>query len=112
MQVISRLESVEVIEDMHLTDCLKENHVRAIVSEYPSSPMFEVIGLDTEIFQLSAPNLPFSKEALELLTRRVHWFEEIDHMLEMLELWTNGSLKSKRDLAFTINSSSKKIRTP
>ena len=85
---------------MHLTDCLKENHVRAIVSEYPSSPMFEVIGLDTEIFQLSAPNLPFSKEALELLTRRVHWFEEIDHMLEMLELWTNGSLKSKRDLAF------------
>ena len=80
----------------------------AIVSEYPSSPMFEVIGLDTEIFQLSAPNLPFSKEALELLTRRVHWFEEIDHMLEMLELWTNGSLKSKRDLAFYNKFSSKK----
>ena len=100
MQVISMLENIEVIDDMHLTDCLKENEVRAIVSEYPSSPMFEVIGLDTEIFQLSAPNVPFSKESLVLLTRRVHWFEKIDNMLEMLGLWVKGSLKPKRDLSF------------
>ena len=100
MQVISMLENIEVIDDMHLTACLKENEVRAIVSEYPSSPMFEVIGLDTEIFQLSAPNIPFSKESLELLTRRVHWFEDIDNMLEMLGLWVKGSLKHKRDLSY------------
>ena len=100
LQVISKLKNIEIINDVDLTDYLEKNEVRAMVSEYPSSPMFEVLGMNTEIFQLSAPNIPFSKEVIALLEKRVHWFEDVDSLLNILELWAKDNLPPKRDMSF------------
>jgi len=94
------LKNIEIINDVDLTDYLEKNEVRAMVSEYPSSPMFEVLGMNTEIFQLSAPNIPFSKEVIALLEKRVHWFEDVDSLLNILELWAKDNLPPKRDMSF------------
>ena len=100
MEALKRLKHVEVVDDARLTELYDEYEIQAMVSEYPSSPLYEAIGRDTEIFQLADPNAPFSQAALKLLKKRVHYFEEISELKKALEEWKNGNRPSLRDDEF------------
>jgi hypothetical protein len=100
IEFLKRLKHVEIIDNMRLVECYDEYEIRAMVSEFPSSPLYEAIGGDMEIFQLADPTLPFSQEALNLLKKRVHYFEEITELKKALEEWRNGNRPSLRNNEF------------
>ena len=64
------------------------------------SGVVEVIGKDVEIFLMADPVLPFSPEALALLKKRVHYFEDIKEMQKALIEWKNENLPTRRNDEF------------
>ena len=80
--------------------CLEQYDVRAVVIEFPSTPLLEAIGKDIEIFLMADPVLSFSQEALSLLKKRVHYFEEIKELQRALIEWKDGDLPPLRDQTF------------
>ena len=68
--------------------------------DYPSTPLFEVLGENIDIFLLADPILPFTPEALILLRKRVHCFENIDELKDCLTKYTEGKIPSLRNNEF------------
>lgn len=99
-ETLKNLEHVTVVPDVTFQEFLKRYQVQAVVIEYPSTPLLEVIGRDIEIFLLADPILPFSQAALDLLKKRVHYFETIEDLQQALIAWKNGDLPSLRNQEF------------
>jgi hypothetical protein len=100
VQQFKRLKRAQVLSGMTLRECLKSFRINAVLLEYPSTTLFEVLGEDLEIFLLCDPVLPFSPEALDLLKKRVHYFETTADVIEAIRKWVTGDLPKKRDTAF------------
>ena len=66
---------------MNLRTVLSKYDIRAIVFEMASTPLYEVINLDIEIFLLNDPCCPFVPSAFELLKKRVHCFDGVEELL-------------------------------
>jgi len=84
----------------NLSNFLCRYKPKAIVIEYPSTPFYEVIHMDIEIFLMHDPVNPFEPQALEMLKRRVHYAETIDELIRLLEEFRQGRLEKKRDQSF------------
>lgn len=100
MPLLTRLRNVQVLNHLSLKDTLKQYEPRAVVIEYPSTPLYDVLELDTEIFLMNAIIGDFENQALEELQRRVHYAEEIDKFIDQVDLFLKGRLEKKRDNMF------------
>jgi hypothetical protein len=100
LPVLKRLPNLEVARNVTLTDFLKNRNPRAIILDLPSTPLYEVVHLDVEIFVLNDPFCPLSHEALSKLQKRVHYFESVDEAIRAIGLWSRGGLPKKRGTAF------------
>lgn len=100
IEKFKNLRNARLLRHMKLTRCLRRFKVKAVVIEYPSTPLFEVLGEDCEIFLLSDPILPFHAEALDLLKKRVHYFDTIESLKSSLCAYLQGKVASLRNDEF------------
>ena len=85
---------------MPLNSFLKKYHPKIILIELPSSPLYDALPLDSEIFLLDNPIIPYDKNALEQLQKRVHYCQDVFEMIAKLDLFLKGGLTKKRDQCF------------
>lgn len=97
---LSALKNIKILDYMGLTDFLTFYKTRIVIIEYPSTPLYDVIGLDTEIFLLLDPIAPYEAVALEELEKRAHCYNDVDTLLIGVDRYLAGNLASKRDDTF------------
>lgn len=100
LPVLQRMKKLIIVDYMPLKMFIKKYCPKIIIIEYPSSPLYETLHLDSEIFLLDNPVLPYDKKALELLRKRIHYFTEVDDMIQQIDLYLQGKVPKKRDDSF------------
>lgn len=97
LMVKEKFTHVHFVNHLSLSEFLDHYLPKIVIIEFPSSPLIDAIGLDTEIFLLSDPVNQYTQEALELLEKRVHCYDNIDDLIKELEAFLDGSLAPKRN---------------
>lgn len=100
LPLLKRLDNILIIDHLMLSEVLENYEIRAVLIEFPSTPLLEVISLDVEIFLLNEPVVPFENQALDELQRRVHYSENTNDLLSKLDLFLRGKFKPKRDTTY------------
>ncbi|MFH1318774.1 MAG: hypothetical protein ABIH71_07135, partial [Candidatus Omnitrophota bacterium] len=100
LPVLKRLKNLKIIYNTFLMEFLDQYNPKAVLIEDPSTPLFEALSLDTEIFLMSDYIHPLEKKAFEELHLRVHYSEDTNEIIEKLDLFLNGKLERKTDSAF------------
>lgn len=95
--MLKKLRNIHLYDHTDLNSFLQKFHPRAVLIEYPSQPLWEVMHLDIEIFLMGDPVLPWEKQALEELKKRVHYSENTSEIIKMIDSFLKGELISKRD---------------
>ena len=98
--VLKRLKRLQVDSNMDLNSFLQKKLPKAILIEYPSTPLYECLHLDIEIFLMNDPTLPYEEYALKDICKRVHYAESVEEMIKKINSFVNGKLESKRDNSF------------
>lgn len=100
--VYERLKHCKNVEinTLPLRDFLRGHAPKMVVMEYPSTPLFEVLGLDADVFLLSDPIKPFTQQAMELLKKRAYVFDNIDDLTEAILKYTKGQMPKLRNNEF------------
>ena len=100
LPILKRLKNLKVVDWITLTEFLERYNPRAVLIEYPSTPLFDVLHLDAEIFLMGDYLHPFEKKAFEKLRKRVHYSEDIVEIISKINLFLKGKLEKKRDNSF------------
>jgi len=98
---LSRCRNLKIINYLTLRDFLIRHSPRAVVIEYPSTTLYDIIDTDTEIFLLGDPINVYEEEALTKLTRRVHFAESTEELFLLMDRFLHGNLGKKRDRSFS-----------
>lgn len=85
------------INDISLVEFLKKYAPKIVIIDYPASPLVDVMDLDTEIFLLADPLIPYNQDALEKLKKRAHCFDSVYELIAAVEMFLEGKLAFKRD---------------
>ncbi|MBL4889184.1 MAG: hypothetical protein JKX97_04080, partial [Candidatus Lindowbacteria bacterium] len=100
VDTIKHMQHATIHEGWSTNAWIKVYEPRALIIELPSTPLFELMAGDTEIFMLKDTLNPFSESALEMLKKRAHIFDDVaDLKIAVLE-WKSGSLPKLRDQSF------------
>lgn len=94
---LKQLTHCKVVYTEWLAKFLRKNAAKLVVLEYHSTPLYEVMELDCDIFLLLDEGFPFTNEALELLKKRVFCFENIDDLLLALKNYPNDIPRLRDD---------------
>ncbi len=97
LSVLRRMKNLKVVDHLSLSDFLESYSPGAVLIEYPSQPLFDVLHLDTEIFLMNDPVHHYEKQALKELEMRVHYAEDTTEIVHKLNLFLKGMLEKKRD---------------
>jgi hypothetical protein len=100
LPVLKRMKNIKFISNLTVTEFLEKYQPKAVLIEFPSTPLFEVMHLDTEIFLMNNDINPFEEKALEELHRRVHYSEDVGEIIAKIDLFSKGQLGKKRDDTF------------
>ena len=98
--MLKKFRNIHLYDYTDLNSFLKKFHPRAVLIEYTSQPLWEVMHLDTEIFLMGDPVLPWEKQALEEVRKRVHYSEKTKETIQMIDAFLKGKLAEKRDDTF------------
>jgi hypothetical protein len=98
--IAKRFPHLRVVDTHSLAEVLERYAPRAILLDVPSTPLYEILPLDVEIFMMNDYIYPFEAEALAALRKRVHFTEDIDEMTSYLSSFIEGTLPQKRDTTF------------
>lgn len=99
MELLQTCKNVEVF-DMPFTQVLEKYSIGAIVSEFPSSPLFECLKTDAEILLLTNPLLPFNATADRLLQKRVYFYDSLPELEQSITDFLQGRLSRRRNSEF------------
>ena len=97
---VAMMSNVELLAPMPFEQCLDMYDVGLVIIDYPSTLLYEALPYDVEIAFLLDPVLPFEKQALELLKRRVHVCTTIDEMLTVIDRYRTSTIGRLRDPSF------------
>ena len=100
LPVLKRLKNLTIVDFMPLKMFLRKYYPEIIIIEFPSTPLYETLHLDSEIFLLNNPVIPYDEKALEMLRKRVHYFTEVEDMIHQINLYLQGKVPKKRDDSF------------
>lgn len=98
--VLKRMRNLKVVRSVYLMRFLQRYSPEVVIMEYPSQPLYECLSLDTEIFLMGNKIVPFEKKALEELRKRVHYSEDIDSFIRMIDEYLMTKQPRKRDDTF------------
>jgi|GEM_PF-1154675 len=96
IEIIKRFKKIKLI-NLSMNEFLRKYNPRAVIIEFPSTPIYDVLNLDTEIFLMNDELLPFEKNVLNEIQKRVYYSETVDDILAQLNLFLKGTLIKKRD---------------
>jgi hypothetical protein len=100
LPVLKRCKNLRVVSHLKLEEFLTKYQPRAVLMEFPSSPLYETLHLDAEIFLMDNPLRPYERQALEELTKRVYYTEDCETMFSWIDLFAKSKLPKKRDNTF------------
>lgn len=100
LPIFDSLKNVRINNRVTLSEALSIYKPNIIIIEQPSTPLYEILHLDVEIFLMNDNIFPFEYNALNELKKRVHYFEQTEKLLEAVESFFEGKLESKRDNTF------------
>lgn len=100
LPVLKRCKNLRVVDDVGFAGFLQTHHPRAVLIEFPSTPLLEVLHLDTEVFVMNDTLHPFEPQALEELKKRAHYAEQTNTMVALLQQFFAGTGEKKRDKTF------------
>lgn len=100
LPVLKRCKNLRVVSHLKLEEFLTKYQPRAVLIEYPSTPLLETLHLDAEIFLMDNPLRPYERQAMEELSKRVYYAEDSETMIAWLDLFVKGKLPKKRDNTF------------
>lgn len=100
LPIFDTLKNVQINKRINFQEALKTYQPKAVIIEQPSTPLYEILHLDIEIFLLEDNIFPFEPDALNELLKRVHFFKNTSELLNALSKFINGTLKAKRDNTF------------
>jgi hypothetical protein len=99
MELLPKLKNVEVMKTP-FTQVLEHYDVGVIVSEFPSSPLFECLKTDAEILSLTNPLLPFNITADRLLKKRIYFYDSLPELKQGVTDFLEGRLSQRRTSEF------------
>jgi len=99
VEALGRLRHVRVARATW-ADYLARYRPRLVIFETASTPLFEALPIDVDIFLMLDPVFPFADSALAMLRRRVHIFATVDEMTDAIRRYGLECLPSLRDPAF------------
>lgn len=97
---LMKLRNVKVFWDISLVSFIEKYRFRGVIIEHPSTPLYEVINLDVEIFLHLDSVLKIESLAFEELERRVYCFHSIDPMMQAIDNFLTGKLPRRRNKQF------------
>lgn len=100
MPILEKMQNLKVVNNITLDKAFRIYEPRCVLIEVASTPLYEALGLDTEIFLLSDSVRPIEEAALEKLKKRVHYSEKVDEIISNIDLFLNTKLEKKRDDSF------------
>lgn len=100
LPILRRLKNVKIVDNMNFLDFLEKFKPRCTVVEFASTPQFEVLHLDTEILLMSEWIDPYEAQAFEKLSKRLHFTEDLNEMIDYIKSFVSGVLPQKRDSEF------------
>ena len=100
IELFKRLKNIQILKNVTFLECFNRFTIKSVVMEFPSTPLFEVIGKEVDIFLLADPILPFSWDALNLLKKRVYFFEDLHELKSSLLKYLVGDLPMLRNNEF------------
>lgn len=96
----NQLKNLTFIHNTRLDNFLENYFPKAVIIEYPSTPLYELMELDVEIFLFNDPTIPYEEMALKQLQKRVHYVNNIRELQVKLDAFLKGRLLPKRDKTF------------
>jgi hypothetical protein len=95
-----RYPTLSLVSDKVLNIMNKYDVKSVLIDACFSTCLYEVLGYDCEIFVIHDELVPFDKEPLELLKKRVYYLETIDSFYEVYKIFMEGRLEKKRNSEF------------
>lgn len=99
MELLPTCKNLEIL-DMPFAQALEKFSFGAIVSEFPSSPLFECLKTDAEILSLTNPLLPFNATADMLLQKRVYFYDSLPQIKKGITDFLENKLPRRRNSEF------------
>jgi hypothetical protein len=99
LETLRRLRHVRVARATW-TEYLVRCRPRLVVFEIASTPLFEALPLDVDIFLMLDPIFPFAKSALAMLKQRVHIFAAAEELAEAIGRYGIEPLPRLRDQTY------------
>ncbi|MGE0268307.1 MAG: hypothetical protein AB7S78_07615 [Candidatus Omnitrophota bacterium] len=96
--ILKNMKNLKIEKNCTFTEFLNKYNPKVIVIEYPSTPLYEALFTDADIFMLNDEINPYGNEALELLKKRVNYFEDVNEMIK--ELKEYSSMHRKTDCGY------------
>jgi hypothetical protein len=99
LEALRRLRHVRVMRATW-TEYLARWRPRLVVFEIASTPLFEALPFDVDIFLMLDPIFPFAESALAMLKKRVHIFAAVDGLVEAIRQYGLEPLPRLRDQTY------------
>ncbi|MBZ0166845.1 MAG: hypothetical protein K8I00_08555, partial [Candidatus Omnitrophica bacterium] len=99
-EYLQDLKSLQVEYNVSVREFLEVYQPKVVLIEYPSTPLYEVLHLDADIFLMMDPLNPFEGQALSELEKRVYIVQDTEDLERHLQQLTLGQLNPKRDHTF------------
>jgi len=96
------IKRLKVVRRSFLTweDFIKAYKPKVVISECPSTPIYQCLNINVDIFLLKDPVYKFSELALSMLTKRVYLFDSPEEIRQAILDYQPGKLKPKRNASF------------
>lgn len=100
LPLLGRFPNVRTADDVTLDEFLGRYTPRLVVIEYPSQPLYDVLGADCDVICIADRVLPLVPEARAELERRVHLVDSLEEALARIDDFSAGRLEHRRDDTF------------
>lgn len=93
-------KNLKFVTDCSLDSYLSKHNPELIILDLPSTPLYECIDIDCEIFLLIDNINPFTNNSHSLLDKRLHLFDNVNSLTVSVSNWLDNKVKPKRDGTF------------
>jgi hypothetical protein len=97
---LQKLEYSQVRWNTSLVTLLSDTSPECVIVEFMSTPLYEVLPLDTDIFLFVHETDNLTVKAREMLEKRVHIVSGFDEFEEIFKKWILKQLPKKRDNSY------------
>lgn len=87
-------------DEIALQKILRRYQFKLAIIDIPSTPLWDLMPYDLEIFVYENDYLPFRKEARSLLEERVYFYKSKQELFDLMNRWRSGNIKKKRSKDF------------